>query len=244
MNLVVDIGNTRAKAAVFQDENLLECFIVDELSTGWLDRIFQDFPGTGKAILSAVTGDEVIVSEYLSVRVPFFLRLTHETPVPVRNLYKTPATLGLDRLAAAIGAHTLYPGHELLVMDAGTALTMDLVGCDGTFSGGNISPGLRTRFRSLHEFTGKLPLIGESGLIPELGLSTDEAIRAGVVQGMIFEMDGMISSMMAKYPGLLPVLTGGDAAFFERRLKNHIFVHSDITLIGLNSILEYNVNRQ
>jgi type III pantothenate kinase len=149
----------------------------------------------------------------------------------------------MDRLAAAVGARELFPDRDLLVIDAGTAITLDLIEANGTFSGGNISPGLRSRFRALHEFTQKLPLIEESDQWPLIGQSTEEAIRAGVINGIIFELDGMIDQLKKKYPNIQPVLTGGDAGFFERRLKNPIFVKFEITLIGLNRILEYNVEK-
>jgi type III pantothenate kinase len=166
------------------------------------------------------------------------------TPSPITNNYRTPKTLGLDRLAAAIGARTLFPDKDLLVIDAGTAITFDLVEGKGTFAGGNISPGLRSRFRALHEFTANLPLADEQGKIPLVGQTTEEAIKAGVIHGMVLEMDGMIDLMKKKRPEIQPVLTGGDARFFETRLKNRIFVKFEITLIGLNRILEYNVEKQ
>jgi type III pantothenate kinase len=164
--------------------------------------------------------------------------------MPVVSLYKTPETLGLDRLAAAIGAHGLFPDEDLLVIDAGTAITFDLIERNGTFAGGNISPGLRIRFRALHEFTKKLPLIEASDDFQVIGQSTEEAIRAGVINGMVFEIDGTIDLIRKKIPEIRPVLTGGDAHFFERRLKNPIFVKFEVTLIGLNRILEYNVEKQ
>ena len=201
------------------------------------------FPELDKVILSAVSGVSPEVTDYLKSVFPFYLALDHATPVPIQNNYKTPETLGLDRLAAAIGAKELFPGKDLLVIDAGTALTFDLVERSGTFAGGNISPGLRSRFRSLHEFTQRLPLVEEQEHWPDIGQTTEEAIRAGVLNGMILEMDGTIDYFRKKLPGLQPVLTGGDALFFERRLKNAIFVKFEITLIGLNRILEHNVEK-
>ncbi len=241
MNLVIDIGNSRTKVAIFSTHELVETFLFDELSIGKLKELRKKFPGTEKAVLSSVASVDPILLTWLKTEFPYFLELNCHTPIPVLNNYKTPETLGLDRLAAAIGARELFPDKDLLVIDAGTAVTFDLIEASGTFSGGNISPGLRSRFRALHEFTKNLPLVKETDQWPLIGQSTEEAIRAGVLNGMIFELDGTIDQLKKKYPEILPVLTGGDAPFFERRLKNPIFVKFEIALIGLNRILEYNV---
>ena len=243
MNLAIDIGNSRSKAAIFSSGELIERFVDENLSVQLLKELKSRFPELDKVILSAVSGVSPEVTDYLKSVFPFYLALDHATPVPIQNNYKTPETLGLDRLAAAIGAKELFPGKDLLVIDAGTALTFDLVERSGTFAGGNISPGLRSRFRSLHEFTQRLPLVEEQEHWPDIGQTTEEAIRAGVLNGMILEMDGTIDYFRKKLPGLQPVLTGGDALFFERRLKNAIFVKFEITLIGLNRILEHNVEK-
>lgn len=244
MNLVVDIGNSRIKLAVFSKKELVDSWTVDELKIGRLEEIKKIYPDLDKAILSSVSTADPQVVGYLKSEFNHFLELNYLTPVPIKNQYKTPHTLGLDRLAAAIGASELLPGKDLLVIDAGTAVTFDLIESNGTFKGGNISPGLRSRFRALHTFTKKLPLIVETDEYPAIGQTTEEAIRAGVINGMVFEMDGTIDLFRGDRPGLIPLLTGGDALFFERRLKNAIFVKLEITLIGLNRILEYNVENQ
>lgn len=244
MNLVVDIGNSRTKLAIFLKKELVDSWTVDKLRIGRLEEIKNAYPDLERAILSSVSTADPKVVGYLKSVFSYFLELNYMTPVPIKNQYKTPHTLGLDRLAAAIGACELFPGKDLLVIDAGTAVTFDLIESNGTFKGGNISPGLRSRFRALHEFTKKLPLIEETVEYPVIGQTTEEAIRAGVINGMVFEMDGTIDLFRENRPGLQPLLTGGDALFFERRLKNAIFVKFEITLIGLNRILEYNVEKQ
>lgn len=243
MNLVIDIGNSRTKAAIFSGTERVESFLFDELSIARLQELKTEFPGTEQAILSTVASVQPEVRDWLRAGFSRFLEFSHQTPVPIRNNYLTPATLGLDRLAAAVGAQALFPGSHLLVIDAGTAITFDLVEADGVFAGGNISPGLRSRFRALHEFTRQLPLVSEAEPVPLLGRSTEEAIRAGVVNGLLLELDGTIDRLREASPGIQVILTGGDAPFFERRLKNTIFVQSEITLIGLNRILEYNVDK-
>jgi type III pantothenate kinase len=244
LNLVADIGNSRAKCAIFRDRELVESFTADQLTVPQLEDLKARYPSLDKAIISTVASVSPDLVSYFKSTFPTFIDFTHQTRVPLLNKYQTPATLGLDRLAAAVGAHELFPSRDLLVIDAGTAVTFDLVEGNGTFAGGNISPGLRSRFRALHEFTAKLPLVEASGEVPVIGQTTEEAIVAGVVNGMVFEMDGMIDSMKIRLPEIHTILTGGDAYFFERRLKNRIFVKSEITLIGLNRILEYNVEKQ
>ncbi|MCK9413794.1 MAG: type III pantothenate kinase [Prolixibacteraceae bacterium] len=244
MNLVVDIGNSRTKLAIFLKKELIDSWTVDELKIGRLEEIKKNYPDLRRAILSSVSTTDPEVISYLKSGFSYFLELNYLTPVPINNQYKSPQTLGLDRLAAAIGARELFPGKDLLVIDAGTAVTLDLIESNGTFLGGNISPGLQSRFRALHEFTRNLPLIAEKGEYLEIGQTSEEAIRSGVINGMVFEMDGSIDLFRKKRPGLQPLLTGGDALFFERRLKNAIFVKFEITLIGLNRILEYNVENQ
>lgn len=244
MNLIIDIGNSRAKCAIFSGKEMIESFFFPSISVDQLKEMKDRFPGTDKAILSAVSSVDAKIEYYLRSAFSYFLKIDHHTPVPILNNYKTPETLGLDRLAAAVGANTLFPGQDLLVIDAGTAITFDMVEKNGTFAGGNISPGLKSRFRALHEFTSQLPLVDASEEWPQLGRSTEDAIRAGVTNGMILEIEGMIEQLTKSRPGLQAILTGGDAHFFERRLKSPIFVKSEITLIGLNRILEYNVEKQ
>jgi type III pantothenate kinase len=244
LNLVIDIGNSRSKAAIFSRQEMVQLFVFEHFTANELGALMKEFPAIDKAILSAVSSVDRSLPGYLKTLFPDFIELSYLTPMPIRNSYKTPETLGIDRLAAAVGAQVLFPGKDLLVMDAGTAITFDLIEANGTFLGGNISPGLRSRFRALHDYTEKLPLVTVSDQWPPIGQTTEEAIRSGVLSGITLEMDGMIDLLSKKYPGIQIVLTGGDAPFFERRLKNHIFVKFEITLIGLNRILEYNVEKQ
>jgi type III pantothenate kinase len=244
LNLVIDIGNSRTKMAIFNGREMVKSFHFDDLTIVGLKEILEEFQGTERAILSSVVSVDPSLYNFLKTAFSYFLELNTRMPMPVKNNYLTPETLGLDRIAAAIGAMEIFPDQDLLVIDAGTAITFDLIGREGTFLGGNISPGLKTRFRSLHEFTQKLPLVQETDQYIQIGQSTQEAIQAGVVNGMVFEIDGMIDELKKKYPEIRPVLSGGDARFFERRLKSHIFVKFEITLIGLNRILEYNVEKQ
>lgn len=176
-------------------------------------------------------------------------QLTHETPVPIRNLYRTPQTLGTDRLAAAVGAYFQAASKGVsrpsLIVDAGTAITYDFVTADGCFLGGNIAPGLEIRFRALHEFTARLPLCQphaeyESNVTDiRLGDDTESAIQHGVAYGVQLEISGYIRHFVLKYPNLAVFFTGGYRFDFDDQLKNRIFVDEFLVLKGLDLILQH-----
>jgi type III pantothenate kinase len=166
-----------------------------------------------------------------------YYELSHLLPLPVKIGYETPETLGKDRIALAAGAADRFPGKNILAIDAGTALTIDLVTSEGFFVGGNISPGMRMRFAALHQQTFSLPEIEPSEEVPLIGRNTREAILAGVVNGIIYEIDNSINSLNNKYNDLHVIMTGGDAPYLSARLKNRIFVEENLVLNGLNAIL-------
>ncbi len=240
MNLVIDIGNTQTKAALFDGGEIVETIFAQSFDSFELKKLKESYPRINQAILSSVADidEDLIVS--LENECKYFLKFNHQTPVPIGNLYESKSTLGLDRLAAAVGGSTLFPEEELMIIDAGTAITYDLIDKCNNFLGGNISPGLKMRFKALHKFTSKLPEVISQENWPEYGKNTEEAIRAGVQQGMILEIDGTISQIHERWPGCKVLLTGGDSLFFEKKLKNTIFVKFELTLIGLNRILEFN----
>ena len=240
MNLIIDQGNASSKVAVFNEGRLEASFVYKRFDAEVVASLFQKYGFTGGILSSVIDTDPDVVS-YLEDKLARFVFLDETVPVPVTIDYQTPQTLGKDRLAAIVGAYSLRPGCDLLVIDAGTAITYELVDKTGTFLGGNISPGMTTRFKALHAFTKRLPLLSETEDVPLMGRSTAEAIRAGVVNGVVYEMDGYIDALRKKYPGLLVFLTGGHSFYFERRLKNSIFADINLVLTGLNRILEYNV---
>lgn len=242
VNLVIDIGNTKAKVAVFNDNTLVDVFRSSNQSLDCLPEILSRFP-IRQGILASVIDLTKEITEQLSNLTFPIIRFNSETPLPIKNLYATPKTLGSDRLAAVIGAYDSNPGKNLLVIDAGTAITYDYMNKHGEYLGGNISPGKDIRFKALNHFTGKLPLISEDGTRVPLGIDTETAIREGVLSGMNFEIKGYIESFKEKYPDLLVFLTGGDGFLFETNLKNHIFADSFLVLKGLNRILNYNNGR-
>ena len=243
MNLVIDIGNSQTKVAVFDAGEIVHTISTRSLDAIQLGDLKRNYPGISHAILSSVADKDLVLLKALTNEYRFFLEFSHHTPIPIENLYESKTTLGLDRLAAAVGGTFLFPAKDLLIIDAGTAITYDVIDCNNRFLGGNISPGLSMRFKALNRFTKKLPEIASNNQWPEIGNTTENAIRAGVQQGIIFEMDGMIEKIRRKWPFCEVILTGGDSLFFEKKLKNTIFVKSDLTLIGLSRILEYNVNK-
>ncbi len=213
-----------------------------------------------RAIVVSTRGVVPEIEDEVWRRARLFVRFEYTTPVPLKNLYGTPATLGLDRLAGAVGAHVLYPGRTMLVVDFGTAITYDIVTAEGEFLGGDISPGAGSRFRALHEFTEALPLCslpprqaspdtppfqgGEllRGMNNFPARDTRTAIENGVVMGIVAEVERYIAVAGEKFPGAGVIFTGGDADYFAGRVKFPIFAVSDLVLRGLNAILEYNAN--
>lgn len=166
--------------------------------------------------------------------------LNSKTKVPLINKYSTPKTLGFDRIAAAVGANFLIPNSNLIIIDIGTALTIDFVNDKNEYIGGNISLGIDMRFKALNEFTDKLPLIKKDDKRSLIGTSTETAIRNGVMNGIAYEIEGVINKLEEDFTNINTFLTGGDAFFFDKLYKNNIFANANLVLIGLNRILEYN----
>ena len=239
MNLIIDIGNTSAKLVAFNGEQPIDEVRTSNTTLEGLLEFTKKYPFE-KGILGSVFETTVQVEKQLNLLQFPLLRLNAETPIPIQNQYKTPHTLGADRLAAAIGAYTLFPGHDILIVDAGTCLTYEFVDSNGIYHGGNIAPGMQMRLKALHAYTAKLPLVKSDGETPELGFNTDTAIRSGVIQGMKFEIEGYINYFRKKYPHLLVFLTGGDNFNFDTTIKSIIFADKFIVPRGLNRILAYN----
>lgn len=241
MNLVIDQGNTVCKLAVFDSGNLLWRETKSEPAIPFLKEIMADYPEISAGILSSVGMFDPEIQAFLKKILKTFIILDATTPLPIVNNYSSKDTLGYDRIADAVGAFSLFPGNNVLIIDAGTAITIDLLTSKGEFYGGNISPGLDLRFKSLHNFTKKLPLVEKESVYPLLGRSTREAILAGVINGVTFEIEGYIDMLKSEFIDLKIILTGGDIKYFDKKLKNSIFANSNLNLTGLNRILEYNV---
>lgn len=239
MKLIIDIGNTVAKLVAFDGDEPVEEVRTSNESLAALGAFAAKYAFT-HGIVGAVREITPQAEERLqALHIPL-LRFTSSTPVPITNRYRTPQTLGSDRLAAAVGARSLKPDKDLLIIDAGTCVTYEVIDALGNYWGGNIAPGMHMRLRALHEFTAKLPLVEAEGAVPGMGYDTDTAIRSGVLRGMKYEIEGYIRSMRAKYPKLLVFLTGGDKINFDTTIKSIIFADKFIVPRGLNKILDYN----
>ncbi len=238
VNIVIDQGNTSAKVGVYDRQKMLASFIFKPLRIEKIRKILNEF-SISRGILSAVADVHPDIINLLTSRLTEFVVLDENTPLPIQINYKTPQSLGKDRVAAVVGAGQMQPGNNLLVIDAGTAITYDFLDVSGCYWGGNISPGMTARFKALHQYTKRLPLVDENGDIPELGYNTETAIRAGVVGGIVKEMDGYIDEYKSRHPDILFFLTGGHSFYFETRLKNSIFADENLVLKGLNEILNY-----
>lgn len=256
MNLIVDIGNTLVKLAVFDGGEPVVQRSVAHFHPGLPAELHAEAAAARgcageepagrfrRAIVSSTRDVEEPLLAALRAHAELLVPFTAQTPVPIGNDYRTPATLGRDRLAAAVGATVLYPGRNVLIVDFGTAVTIDLVTADGIYCGGCISPGMQTRFRALHDYTARLPLCGpteEEGL---QGLTTEEAVELGVMNSLSFEIEGYVGRMKEKIADLCVIFTGGDAKFFVKRIKNTIFANCNLVFAGLNRILEYNASEE
>ncbi|MFZ6009266.1 MAG: type III pantothenate kinase [Bacteroidota bacterium] len=238
MNIVVDYGNSAAKVGIFDHQTLtsrLTFNVAEEL------RVFLEMSTAENLIVSSVSVDTKLVTDWAqSAKKKFILEPT--LPLPVKILYATPATLGVDRIAAVCGAQQQFPLQHCLVIDAGTCLTYDFLDKHSNYHGGAISPGLNMRFQALHTFTARLPLISPAANVGLVGDSTESSIQSGVINGIIAEMDGIIEQYAKKFDNLRVILCGGDTRFFENKLKASIFASPELVLSGLNSILIHNVN--
>lgn len=241
MNLCIDIGNTQVKLGVYDSKNSLLSFSKHpELTIAILETLFLNFE-IKQAILSSVRAEHAVVLDFLERKLKTVLQLSFKTNIPIQSQYETPETLGNDRLAAVIGAHALYPKEGLLVVDAGTCITYDFISAEAKYLGGSILPGIQMRFRALHELTAKLPLIKQEHLERFIGTSTKTSIQTGVLCGVLHELRGFKWQYEQEFGNIKVIVTGGDASYFESQLKNEIFAQPKLVLIGLNTILNYNI---
>lgn len=238
MQLCIDIGNSRVKTAVFKDDEEILVESMVNFDTGFHENLLASYP-IENCIVSSTRADDENLNDFLS-RHPETWILSHETPLPITVAYKTPHTLGKDRLAAAVACAALFPGENVVFIDAGTCITTNVIDSNARFLGGNISPGIRMRLKAMHHFTGRLPLAEFSYNEEFLGQNTHSALQNGAVKGAIYEVSSFLELSLELFPGARIVLTGGDAILFAKHLKFVIFANPNLVLLGLNKILKFN----
>ncbi|SHN18144.1 type III pantothenate kinase [Mucilaginibacter sp. OK098] len=242
--LVIDIGNTYTKIAVFRHNQMLHSWQYKPVDPTIINNILSDY-AVNKAIISSVKKDREEWQSILAQKIPLIYFNAGMTS-GITNHYLTPQTLGLDRLAAVIGAYYLYPDKSNMVIDGGTCITYDWVDAAGNYFGGSISPGLKMRYKALNNYTAGLPLINaDENFNAKSGNDTTSAILSGVQNGIKYELEGFIESYKKNEEELNIVLSGGDSIFFDTLLKNSIFapyikIEPHLVLKGLNAAIQTN----
>lgn len=246
MYLIIDLGNTLAKCYVTQQGKLLLETKLEGHDFDGVRKFIADLDQPVEAAILSSVVDHPASLERALKECFFTVVLDHTTPLPFKNSYQTPQTLGKDRLAAAAGALQLYPGANVLAIDAGTCIKYDVVTGSGEYLGGGISPGIEMRFRALNTFTDKLPLLHRADKAELIGRTTEGSIRSGVQNGALEEVKGIISCYSKELGKLKTVITGGDMGFFTRLIseKNAIFADPYLALKGLNFILKHNASKK
>lgn len=240
MNLVIDIGNTLLKYAVFDHKRMLTHASLEMSSSNTkIKAIFTKYPKITHAIVSSVATVDENLYRILSQNCKAH-QLSYTSKIPFKNNYTTPKTLGMDRIALVTAAFYQNPKSNTLVIDMGTCITYDLLTDGGEYMGGAISLGVTMRYKALHQQTDKLPLLNAEMPSNYIGNTTANSIHSGVMGGVLNELDGIIRHYKKQFEHLTVILTGGDSHFFAKRLKNSIFAHSKFLLKGLNYLLEYN----
>lgn len=240
MNLIIDVGNTYVKFAVYDKTNLMHktSFKLSEFNIQY-QSLKKEYPNLKRSIIASVghlSKEQVRqIKDEISV-----IELGPSTNLPFKNQYQTPRTLGVDRMALVSAAVNQFPNRNVLVIDAGTCITYDFLTKENHYLGGAISPGIRLRYKALNNLTANLPLLDTKMPKTIIGTTTESSIHSGVVFGVFKEIDGIIDQYLVDYSDLTVILTGGDTNFLSNQLKNTIFANSNFLLEGLNFILEYN----
>ena len=237
MNLIADIGNNSAKFFLFSGKQMILHTRITGNNYGIIGEWREQYEIERAIVSSVIDLTEEQKMHFTALACPLlWFNSTADTPLDIA--YRTPGTLGSDRLAAAVGAWDIQPGKNLLVIDAGSAITIDFVSRDGTYHGGNIAPGIKMRLKALHQFTGRLPMVEKEGDTPTFGYDTETAIRSGVLKGIAHEIDGYIEETRSKYGDIFVFLTGGDENSLKNMIKSRIFADKYLVARGLNRILQ------
>lgn len=242
MNLCIDQGNSRTKVALFrEDGSIAKNLMYKSFTSADVERLFSLYP-IGDSIVSSVVNIDPAVVNVLHRLSTRFILFDHKTPLPLRNCYQTPETLGQDRIASAVGASYICPKQNLLIVDAGSAITYDFVSAEEGYLGGNIAPGVKMRLTVLRQMTKKLPAVEveENAFIPLFGKNTHEAMAAGVIRGIIFEVKGYMRALNEQGTPFVTFVTGGNAPYILGNLQTEVRHEPHLVLKGLNGILEFN----
>lgn len=237
MEIVVDIGNTRTKIAVFKQAEL-QVVITETADVAKKVANLHGQYSFQSGIISSVSEDVLPVLE--AVPSINWLPLNHQTDLPIINKYQSPETLGVDRIALACAAQTKYANQNVLVIDAGTCVTYDIVTAEGHYLGGAISPGLHMRLQAMHTFTSKLPKVDLKTEINLIGKTTTTSMQSGALYGLAAEIDGIIAQYSSVFENLIVVLTGGNTKPLANLVKSGIFARQNFLLEGLHAILKHN----
>jgi len=242
MKLVVDIGNTLIKSAIFDGSKIIKLDFFKEFSSDYFENMFSNY-SIGSGILASVRKDNSEIENILSEKTKLLI-LDYKTSLPFINKYSTPKTLGQDRIAVMAAASLMFKKENVLVIDAGTSITYDFINDKNEYLGGGISPGLNMRFKSLNTFTDKLSLIYFNGETPIdlIGNGTENSILSGVVIGFYKEIEGVINEYELRFNGVKTIVTGGDYKYFDKLLKNKTFAAPNLVMEGLKGILDFNEN--
>lgn len=238
MNLVIDQGNTYCKIAFFNDNQLVSFTKEENFNLKAISKAIQQF-SIDKAIIASVSDATGIINVIKKLSIPLLI-MTHKSKLPIEVHYDTPESLGLDRIAAAVGAISKENIETALIIDIGTAITYDICSKKGGYQGGSIAPGLDMRLQALNKFTKNLPLVSRCWSDNTWAKSTTEALRNGAQEGIIAEINHYIEQAELQFEKISVFLTGGDANFFDRKIKNDIFVTPNLVLEGLVEILKIN----
>ena len=241
MILTIDIGNTRIKSAVFESNTLVEASVFsNEDFKSSIENILNKFEKIATLVVASVGKHEKEAFESFSNRVKIHF-ISRENLFPFQNNYETPTTLGIDRMVLAAGAVLQFPKQNRLIVDAGTCVTYDFIDQNNVYHGGAIAPGVRLRYESMHNYTAKLPLLTIEEPENVIGNSTNQSLHSGVINGLTFEIDGYIEALKGQNENFIIILTGGDANFLAKRLKNTIFANSNFLLESLNNLYQYQI---
>jgi type III pantothenate kinase len=239
ISLTIDVGNTKIKAGVFNEDVLDEIFVFEKKEVHSIKNIIKKNNIT-HSILSNVGNENDEIESFLSEQTQF-LKLNRQTKLPFHNNYKSPETLGMDRVSAVAGSLHFFSNTNCLIIDAGTCITYDFISSDKNYFGGAIAPGLQMRLNAMHQFTKKLPQLSFSEIDDFVGNTTETSMLSGAFYGMLNEINETISRYEQQYGTLQVITCGGDSILFDKHIKRSIFAAPYLVLYGLNKILSFNV---